>query len=185
MTFEAVSYESIPHALVSGIIISILCSAVGLFLVLRRFSLFGDALAHSAFGGVALGLFIGLYPLWLACIVAILSALGLTKIRQKFDISSDAIVAILLATGLGAGVILVSMHDDLDLHDIEEFLFGSAIIDTQNVITILVMAGAILTILFLTYKKLLYSTFSEEFFSDDEMLKKYSETSMQMHMHHH
>jgi len=162
MTFEAVSYESNPHALVSGIIISILCSAVGLFLVLRKYSLFGDALAHSAFGGVAFGLFIGFYPLWIACIVAILSALGLTKIRQKFDISSDAIVAILLATGLGAVVILISMTDDMDLHDIEEFLFGSAIIDTQNVITILVMAGAILTILFLTYKKLLYSTFSEE-----------------------
>ena len=129
---------------------------------LEKVSLFGDALAHSAFGGVALGLFIGLYPLWLACIVAILSALGLTKIRQKFDISSDAIVAILLATGLGAGVILVSMSDDLEIHDIEEFLFGSAIIDTQNVITILVMAGAILAILFFTYKKLLYSTFSEE-----------------------
>ena len=88
--------------------------------------------------------------------------MGLTKIRQKFDISSDAIVAILFATGLGAGVILLSMSDDLDLHDVEEFLFGSAIIDTQNVITIFVMAGAILTILFLTYKKLLYSTFSEE-----------------------
>ena len=162
MTFEAVSYESIPHALVSGIAISILCSAIGLFLVLRKFSLFGDALAHSAFGGVAFGLFIGIYPLWIACAVAILSALGLSKIRQKFDISSDAIVAILLATGLGAGVIFASLADDLDIHDIEEFLFGSATIDTQSVITILGMAGAILAILFLTYKKLLYSTFSEE-----------------------
>ena len=162
MTFEAVSYESIPHALVSGIAISILCSAVGLFLVLRKFSLFGDALAHSAFGGVAFGLFIGIYPLWIACGVAILSALGLTTIRQKFDISSDAIVAILLATGLGAGVILVSMSDDLDLHDIEEFLFGSAIINTQSVIEILGLSGGILAILFFTYKKLLYSTFSEE-----------------------
>ena len=36
MTFEAVSYESIPHALVSGIVISILCSAIGLFLVLEK-----------------------------------------------------------------------------------------------------------------------------------------------------
>jgi zinc transport system permease protein len=162
MTFEAVSYESIPHALVSGIAISLLCSVVGLFLVLRKFSLFGDALAHSAFGGVAFGLFIGIYPLWIACGVAILSALGLSKIRQKFDISSDAIVAILLATGLGAGVIFASLADDLDIHDIEEFLFGSATIDTQSVVTILVMAGAILAILFFTYKKLLYSTFSEE-----------------------
>ena len=162
MTFEAVSYESIPHALISGIAISLLCSVVGLFLVLRKFSLFGDALAHSAFGGVAFGLFIGIYPLWIACGVAILSALGLSKIRQKFDISSDAIVAILLATGLGAGVIFASLADDLDIHDIEEFLFGSATIDTQSVVTILVMAGAILAILFFTYKKLLYSTFSEE-----------------------
>jgi zinc transport system permease protein len=162
MTFEAVSYESIPHALISGIAISLLCSVVGLFLVLRKFSLFGDALAHSAFGGVAFGLFIGIYPLWIACGVAILSALGLSKIRQKFDISSDAIVAILLATGLGAGIIFASLADDLDIHDIEEFLFGSATIDTQSVVTILVMAGAILTILFFTYKKLLYSTFSEE-----------------------
>ena len=162
MTFEAVTYESIPHALISGIAISILCSAVGLFLVLRKFSLFWDALAHSAFGGVAFGLFIGIYPLWIACGVAILSALGLTTIRQKFDISSDAIVAILLATGLGAGVILVSMSDDLDLHDIEEFLFGSAIINTQSVIEILGLSGGILAILFFTYKKLLYSTFSEE-----------------------
>jgi zinc transport system permease protein len=162
MTFEAVSYESIPHALISGIAISLLCSVVGLFLVLRKFSLFGDALAHSAFGGVAFGLFIGIYPLWIACVVAILSALGLSKIRQKFDISSDAIVAILLATGLGAGIIFASLADDLDIHDIEEFLFGSATIDTQSVVTILVMAGAILTIIFFTYKKLLYSTFSEE-----------------------
>ena len=162
MTFEAVAYESIPYALISGIAISLLCSAVGLFLVLRKFSLFGDALAHSAFGGVAFGLFIGIYPLWIACAVAILSALGLSKIRQKFDISGDAIVAILLSTGLGAGIILVGLVEDFEFHDIEEFLFGSAIVDTQNVITILVMSVAILTILFFTYKKLLYSTFSEE-----------------------
>ena len=162
MTFEAVSYESIPHALISGIAISLLCSVVGLFLVLRKFSLFGDALAHSAFGGVAFGLFIGIYPMWIACVVAILSALGLTKIRQKFDISGDAIVAILLATGLGAGVILVSLSDDLDIHNIEDFLFGSAIINTQSVIEILGLSGGILAILFFTYKKLLYSTFSEE-----------------------
>jgi zinc transport system permease protein len=162
MTFESVAYESLPHALISGIAISLLCSAIGLFLVLRKFSLFGDALAHSAFGGVAFGLFIGVYPIWVACVIAILSALGLSKVRQKFDISSDAIVAILLATGVGVGVILVSLSDDLDMHDIEDFLFGSVVVDTTNVLEILVMSGIILGILFLTYKKFLYSTFSEE-----------------------
>ena len=74
------------NAIISGIAISLVCSTVGLFLVLRKYSLFGDALAHSAFGGVALGLFLGFYPLWAAYAVSIISALGLTKIRQKYDI---------------------------------------------------------------------------------------------------
>jgi len=47
------------RAIISGIAIAILCSVVGLFLVLRRYSLFGDAIAHSSFGGIALGLVIG------------------------------------------------------------------------------------------------------------------------------
>ena len=88
--------------------------------------------------------------------------MGLTKVRQKFDISSDAIVAILLATGVGVGVILVSISDDMDMHNIEDFLFGSVVVDTTNVLEILVMSGIILGILFITYKKFLYSTFSEE-----------------------
>ncbi|MGI0032443.1 MAG: metal ABC transporter permease, partial [Nitrososphaeraceae archaeon] len=50
------------RALISAIAISIICSIVGLFLVLKRHSLFGDALAHVAFGGISLGLFIGIYP---------------------------------------------------------------------------------------------------------------------------
>jgi len=47
------------RAIISGIAIAILCSVVGLFLVLRRYSLFGDAVAHSSFGGIALGLLAG------------------------------------------------------------------------------------------------------------------------------
>ena len=56
MVFEFLSDQSVQYALISGIAIALFCSTVGLFLVLRKFSLFGDALAHSAFGGVALGL---------------------------------------------------------------------------------------------------------------------------------
>jgi len=50
----------------------------------------------------------------------------------------------------------------LDMHDIEEFLFGAVVVDTTNVLQILVMSGIILAILFFTWKKFLYSTFSEE-----------------------
>ena len=61
MAFEFLLEQSVQYALISGIAIALFCSSVGLFLVLRKFALFGDALAHTAFGGVAFGLFIGVY----------------------------------------------------------------------------------------------------------------------------
>ena len=119
MVFEFLSDQSVQYALISGIAIALFCSTVGLFLVLRKFALFGDALAHTAFGGVAFGLFIGIYPLWAAYIVSILGALGLTKLRQRFDISGDAAVAILLTSGIAVGIILFSITD-VDDHQLDD-----------------------------------------------------------------
>ena len=162
MVFDILSFGFMQNAIISGIAISLICSTVGLFLVLRKYSLFGDALAHSAFGGVALGLFLGFYPLWAAYAVSILSALGLTKIRQKYDISGDAIVAILLSSGIAVGIVLISLSGGFSI-DIFSFLFGSVLlVSTENVIVILGLCAAILIILITGYKKFMYITFSEE-----------------------
>ena len=162
MVFEILSFGFMQNAIISGIAISLICSTVGLFLVLRKYSLFGDALAHSAFGGVALGLFLGIYPLWAAYVVSILSALALTKIRQKFDISGDAIIAILLSSGIAIGIVLISLSGGFSI-DIFSFLFGSVLlVSTENVIMILGLCAAILIILITGYKKFMYITFSEE-----------------------
>ena len=162
MVFDILSFGFMQNAIISGIAISLICSTVGLFLVLRKYSLFGDALAHSAFGGVALGLFLGFYPLWAAYAVSILSALGLTKIRQKYDISGDAIVAILLSSGIAVGIVLISLSGGFSI-DIFSFLFGSILlVSTENVIMILGLCAVILIILITGYKKFMYITFSEE-----------------------
>ena len=162
MVFDILSFGFMQNAIISGIAISLICSTVGLFLVLRKYSLFGDALAHSAFGGVAFGLFLGFYPLWAAYVVSILSALALTKIRQKFDISGDAIIAILLSSGIAVGIVLISLSGGFSI-DIFSFLFGSVLlVSTENVIGILGMCAAILIILIIGYKKFMYITFSEE-----------------------
>jgi len=162
MGFEILSYGFMQRALISGIAISLMCSVVGLFLVLRRHSLFGDALAHSAFGGIAIGLFLGIYPMWTAFIVSILSALGLTKIRQRFQISGDATVAILLSSGLAMGVILISLAGGFTVN-LFSFLFGSILlVSLDNTILILGLAGSILIVILLLYRQLTYATFNEE-----------------------
>jgi len=82
------------RALISGVAIAILCSVVGLFLVLRRYSLFGDAIAHSSFGGIALGLLAGVYPLWTAYLVSLVSAVCLNPrlyiIAETLGITNNA-----------------------------------------------------------------------------------------------
>ena len=162
MSFEILTYGFMQRALISGIAIAVLCSVVGLFLVLRRYSLFGDAVAHSSFGGIAAGLLIGLYPLWTAYAVSLISALVITKIKQSFDISGDASVAILLSSGIAAGLVMISLAGGFTV-DILRFIFGSILlVSTNDVILILALTGAILVVILLLYRELIYSTFNEE-----------------------
>lgn len=150
------------RALISGVAIAILCSVIGLFLVLRRYSLFGDAIAHSSFGGIALGLMAGVYPLWTAYGVSLVSALIITRIKEKYDISGDASVAILLSSGIAIGLVIIGISGGFTI-DIFSFLFGSILLVSVNdTILILSLTGVILIVVLLLYRQLLYSTFNEE-----------------------
>ena len=150
------------RALISGVAIAILCSVIGLFLVLRRYSLFGDAIAHSSFGGIALGLMAGVYPLWTAYGVSLVSALLITKIKEKYDISGDAAIAVLLSSGIAVGLVIVGISGGFTI-DIFSFLFGSILLVSVNeTILILSLTGIILIVVLLLYRQLLYSTFNEE-----------------------
>ena len=162
MSLDILYFSFMQKAIISGIAIALLCSVVGLFLVLRRYSLFGDAVAHSSFGGIAAGLLVGVYPLWTAYLVSLASALIITKIRQKFDISGEAAVAVLLSSGIAVGLILISLSGGFTT-DIFSFLFGSILlVSTENTILILALTGSILIVILLLYRDLIYSTFNEE-----------------------
>jgi zinc transport system permease protein len=124
--------------------------------------LFGDAIAHSSFGGIALGLMAGVYPLWTAYGVSLVSALIITRIKEKYDISGDASVAILLSSGIAIGLVIIGISGGFTI-DIFSFLFGSILLVSVNdTILILSLTGIILIVVLLLYRQLLYSTFNEE-----------------------
>lgn len=162
MVFEILQYGFMQRALVSGVAVAITCSIVGLFLVLRRQSLFADALSHMAFGGIAIGLFTNLYPIWTAFIVSIFAALGITKLRESTKIPPDSAVAVLLSAGLAVGVILIGLAGGFTL-DLYSFLFGSILlVSMQDQEIILVASALILSILYFIYRELVYIAFDEE-----------------------
>ena len=162
MVLEALSYAFVQKALISGIAVGLICSFMGTFLVLRRYSLFGDGIAHVAFGGVSVGLFLGIFPLWTAYIISIFGAIGLQKLRQSTKISGDAAVAVVLVTGLSVGVILVSSSGGFSV-DLFSFLFGSILlISNEDTIMILTISAGIIATLFVLQKQFLQITFNEE-----------------------
>ena len=162
MVLDILQVVFVQRALVTGRAVAVICSVVGLFLVLRRQSLFGDALSHMAFGGIAVGFFTNTYPLWTAFIVSILGALGIAKLRQSTKIPPDAAVAVMLSAGLALGVVLVGLSGGFSV-DLFGFLFGSILlVSMQDTIMILLVAAGILAVMAALYKKLMYIAFDEE-----------------------
>jgi zinc transport system permease protein len=163
MVFEILEFGFMQRALIAGVAVAVTASVIGLFLVLRRNSLFGDALSHVAFGGIAVGLVANIYPLWTGVAFSVLGALGITKLRQSAKIPADATVAILLAGGLALGLLLSSLAPSGTPVNIFSYLFGSIlVVSIEDTLAILATAGAILAIVIMLYRQFMYVTFDEE-----------------------
>lgn len=162
MVLEILEYGFIQRALVSGVAISAICSFVGVFLVMRRLALFGDGIAHVAFGGIAVGLFAGSYPIWTALAAAVLGSIGLQKLRNRTNVSGEVAVAVTLVSGLSLGIILISVSGGFTV-DLFSFLFGSIVlVSTEDMTTILSISAGVLVLLSVLYRRLLFITFNEE-----------------------
>ena len=159
---ELLQFAFMQKALVAGIAVSIVCAVMGMFLVLRRHALFGDGIAHVSFGGIALGLFIGIAPLWSALVISIIGGLGLQKLRDSGKISGDAAVAVILVSGLAIGVMLMSLSGGFSV-DVFSYLFGSILlVSNDDLILILIVSSIVLSLLWVFRTPLLHLAFNEE-----------------------
>lgn len=149
------------NAFIAGGIISILCPFIGLFLVLRRYSMIGDTLSHSSFAGVAIGLVIGVNPIVTAFLFTTLCALIIEFLRNYYKRYAELVMSIVLTLSLGIAIILISSGKASA--NVNSFLFGNILTVTKQDIVLILSTGIIcLIVLLLIYNKLLYVTFDEE-----------------------
>ena len=162
---EILTYGFIQRALLAGTLIAVLCSVLGVFLVLRRMSLIGDGLAHVTFGSTAIALALKLYSaasLAVSLPLVLLASLGMLKLTEKTRLSGDAAIGIVSALGISAGIILASVGGGYNV-DLLSYLFGNILSITGEEVAI--AAGLfclVLTLLTLFFNELLAITFSEE-----------------------
>jgi len=162
---EILSYGFIQRALLAGTLIAVLCSVLGVFLVLRRLSLIGDGLAHVTFGSTAIALAFKLYSaasLLVSLPVVLLASLGILKLTEKARLSGDAAIGIVSAVGISAGIMLASVGGGYNV-DLLSYLFGNILSISQE--EVLIAAGlfcVVMVLLGLFFNDLLAITFNEE-----------------------
>jgi len=160
--FEMFEYEFMQRAFISGILIATLASISGTFIVLKRYSLMSETLAHSALVGVAVGLVAGFNPLWMAVAVALISAWIIEYLRTRFSLYSDAILSILLSGSLAIAIIIVSLGSAFN-NSLFSYLFGSILsVSNDDVITILIFGSLSLALLIAFAKELYFIAYDEE-----------------------
>lgn len=159
---EMLSYEFMQRAFIAGMLIAVLASISGTFIVLKRYSLMSETLAHSALVGVAVGLVAGYNPLWMAVIVAILSAWTIEYLRTSFSLYSDSILAIMLSGSLAIAIIIVSLGGAFN-NSLFSYLFGSVLaVSNDDVWTIVIFGSIALSLLLLFAKELYFIAYDEE-----------------------
>jgi len=159
---DILEYGFIQRALIAGSFIGMLCSTLGVFLVLRRLSLIGDGLAHATFGSVALSLFLNMSTLWISLPIVMICALGILRLTERFRLNGDAAIGMVSSLGIAAGILLSSIAGGFNV-DLFSFLFGSilAISNTEVILSIL-LSFLVLLLVSLFYNDLLSITFDEE-----------------------
>lgn len=159
---EVFQYSFMQRAFFAAFIIGIISPIIGTFLVLRRLSFIGDTLSHTTLAGVAAGILGGFSPILGGTGIAIIAALGIDKLRKVYKYYEEISMPIVLSTGTGLAVVLISLSDGFTA-DLSTYLFGSIIAVTKNdIITIIILALIIIFTVFLLYKELLYISFDEE-----------------------
>jgi zinc transport system permease protein len=155
-------YGFLQRALIAGLFIAIACALLGVFLILRRDAMIGHGLAHVAFAGVALGLFLNMMPLAMALIIAVGASLVIMKLKTKAGLHGDTAIAIFSSVGFALGVLVATLSHSFNV-DLFSYLFGEILaIEPSEVIFSVILAVVVMILILLNYHKFMYMTFDRE-----------------------
>lgn len=157
--FEPLQFAFITRALAAAVIVGIVCSVLGTYVVLRGMAFFGDALAHTILPGVVIAFLLG-WPLAVgALIFGVLTALGIGVLTDRGLLKEDTAIGVIFAGLFALGVALLSASGNYAI-DLAHFLFGNLLGVTRTDLWITAVLGLIvLLVIFLFYKEFLVISF--------------------------
>lgn len=164
---EPLALEFMQRALVAGAVVAGLCALIGVFVVQRGLSFLGDGLAHASFGGLGLGLFLGVsveHAGWVALPFTLLVAMGIVYVLRRGKLRGDVATGVFFSVSFALGVLFLGLRSvNAKPVNIETVLFGSILaISPEN----LWMVGGVALLTFVallaTWSRLAYATFDPD-----------------------
>ncbi|HLS65377.1 MAG TPA: metal ABC transporter permease [Pseudogracilibacillus sp.] len=157
---DLIQYSFLQKALVTAIVVGIICGVIGSFIILRGMALMGDAISHAVLPGVALSYMFGINYFYGAILFGVLTAVGIGFISEHSKIKSDSSIGIVFTAFFAVGIIFMSKAQTAT--DLTQILFGNVLsVRTSDMILTIIVGVIIVAIVFLFYKQLLLSTFDE------------------------
>jgi zinc transport system permease protein len=121
---EALQLEFMRNALAAGILVSLVCGVIGTLVVVNRIVFLAGGIAHAAYGGIGLAFFMG-WPFTAGTTsFSLLAAAAMAAVTLKARHRADAVVGVIWAVGMAAGVILLDLTPGYNV-DLMSYLFGS------------------------------------------------------------
>ena len=154
-------YAFMRNALAVSLLISLICPLIGTFLVLRRYSMIGDALSHASLAGVATGLLFHANPILSAFCLTSFFGLLIEVLREKFRRYAELTLVIVLSLSVGIAITIIS--SGLVHANVDSFLFGSILTVSQGeVTTVAILTVISLLAIFGLFPQLVLLSFDED-----------------------
>mgnify|MGYP000959518759 FL=1 len=157
------SYHFFQNALGASLLTAVICGLVGAYIVVRRIVFVSGGITHASFGGIGLGLYLGINPILSAAGAAVLAAFSIGKLSRSEGIREDSAIASVWALGMALGVLFMTLTPGYAT-SLPSYLFGNILLVTSGDLIALGALALVLVLLFvLGYRRILYIAFDADF----------------------
>ncbi len=178
MSLDILSHQFFQNALWASALSALVCGIVGAYIVVRRIVFVSGGITHASFGGLGLGVYLGIDPILSAGLVAVGASLGISRLSRDGYVREDSAIAAVWALGMALGVLFITLTPGYAT-GLSSYLFGNILLVTQSDLLMLgLCAGVLVLILSRWYRPILYSMFDADFAETRGMKARWWNTAM-------
>lgn len=163
MLKSLIQYQFLQNAVLSAVLASIACGIIGTIIIEKRLVMMSGGIAHTAFGGIGLGYFLGIEPIIGALFITTSAAVGIATIKRKTTMTTDIPIGIFWAAGMSLGILFIALTPGYP-PDMNTYLFGDILTVSRNNLYIILTLDALVVLAVTTlFHPIKAYLFDEEF----------------------